>query len=113
MSRANPFLKFDRSLRGGAEDLVCINSSAGNQYMGRTACVSDTLGPSCTISTGVVASDSLIFFNIQNNFAVQSNASPPYFQVATISHGGFFRVAGNSATNVGSFTLIWEVKNPT
>lgn len=110
MSRFNPVLKFDRTVRGGAEDLVATGSSAANQFFGLAAVTSNMN----VVSTAVVASDSLIFLSLRNNSSVSSNGSDvPMFGVLSVSDGGFFLIGTvGSVSLVGSYTAMWEVKNP-
>lgn len=106
----NTFDKFDRPVQGGAAELVWPGSNAGNAYFGRVNITSDTNGPSAVVSTALVNSDSLVFVSLQ---CLAPNSSGGTFAVATISPGGFFRIAAvNSTTNIGSFVAMWEIKNP-
>ena len=111
MGKFNAANMFDRTAQGFPAILVQKNTS--NPYYGRVAVVSDTLGPSAVVSTNIVNSNSLIFFNVQNQWASGSNQPALTFAVSTISPGGFFKVtAATSTTNVGSYTLMYEIKNP-
>jgi len=102
---------YDRKARGGPEILSAKVSK--QSWFGSTAITSDTLGPSCVVSTTLVASSSFFRLALKNEWVTGSVMTAPNFAVATISDGGFFRVAAvNSTTNVGSFTLYWEIVNP-
>jgi len=108
--------KFDDIIHGGPTTLIHISSKAASQYFGRTATTSSTLGPEAVVSTQLIGSASLVFFNVQNNF---STGSGPAFQFAVATIGrdgtgnGFFRIAAaNSVANVGSWTVMFEVVNP-
>lgn len=100
-----------RVINGAVQTLVNQQSTAANQFFGYTSTVSDTNGPSCTISTALVNSNSLIFVSPEYFGAAASNVIG--WAVMSKSPGGYFRLAAaNSTTNVGSFILGWELKNP-
>jgi hypothetical protein len=105
---ANPVDKYDRKIRGGAEDLV--NRGSGRDFFGIT-----TVGSGYTnIATTEVNSDSPIFLSVKN-IAVGSGTRPPCYVVTSVNPGVGFQVNADrvsSFNQTNSYSLMWEIKNP-
>lgn len=98
-----------RQIIGSAFELVNQNSSAANQWFGRTNIASDTNGMTGVVSTALVNSDSLI----QVTMEWKANGPTVPFGVRSISAGGSFVIANQaSCTAVGSAVAMWSITNP-